>query len=513
MARRGTYFLLNVPHQMDMNFNHAPYFKTKTSQLNWFMSKVIRKVDEVQFHRKDFHINVPYFIDDLELANYVITRNEVNGKYYFYFIYDKVYVNDNNTTLILKLDVIQTYMFDINLGAMESLIDRSHVDRFNSDNTPIVQNCEVVEDIEVGEYVEYSRKTVYDYSDKGGYILACSDKLTVKNGGGGQVGGGTGYKEKKISPNCFVFLKGYEAFAPNPYDDGLGYMTIGYGVTELYQNSYYNQLAPQCTEVQASEVLAEMIFNFSSQVYDKFVAYGKDMNTVTQNEFDAFCSLAYNAGVGGMTSSEIFIDYCNGVSKTVIAEKWLTTFINAGSNVEAGLRARRQSESNMFLDGTYEFRPIGIVGGGTVTTNDGKGHIPSSLTPISSDEMADKIVTSARKLIGKPYRWGGNYPPLGNSDGTDCSGLIQWAFNDNGKKISRTTYTQINEGKEIYQGNVQKADLIFSNFSADNTPEHVFLYSGYVNGKHMCIEAQQTGTNIMEREFSFTQGMRIRRLL
>ena len=38
------------------------------------------------------------------------------------------------------------------------------------------------------------------------------------------------------------------------------------------------------------------------------------------------------------------------------------------------------------------------------------------------------IIESARKLIGKPYVWGGNYPPLGSSNGTDCSGLCQWAY-------------------------------------------------------------------------------------
>ena len=36
--------------------------------------------------------------------------------------------------------------------------------------------------------------------------------------------------------------------------------------------------------------------------------------------------------------------------------------------------------------------------------------------------------------------------PLGNDGGTDCSGLCQWAYNDNGISISRTTYSQIDEG-------------------------------------------------------------------
>lgn len=124
------------------------------------------------------------------------------------------------------------------------------------------------------------------------------------------------------------------------------------------------------------------------------------------------------------------------------------------------------------------------------------------------------IIESARKLIGKPYVWGGNYPPLGSSDGTDCSGLCQWAYNDNGITISRTTYTQINEGIEVGVDELQPGDLVFSNFSSPGVPEHVYLYSGKnSNVELMCVEAPRTGLNIRERTFTWTSEMRARRIL
>lgn len=124
------------------------------------------------------------------------------------------------------------------------------------------------------------------------------------------------------------------------------------------------------------------------------------------------------------------------------------------------------------------------------------------------------IIESARKLIGKPYVWGGNYHPLGNDNGTDCSGLCQWAYNDNGITISRTTYTQINEGIEVSYDDLQPGDLIFSNFSSPEVPEHVFLYSGKnENGEAMCVEAPRTGLNIRERSFIWGSNMRARRIL
>ena len=126
----------------------------------------------------------------------------------------------------------------------------------------------------------------------------------------------------------------------------------------------------------------------------------------------------------------------------------------------------------------------------------------------------NSIIESARKLIGKPYVWGGNYPPLGSDNGTDCSGLCQWAYNDNGISISRTTYTQINEGIEVTVNDLQPGDLVFSNFSSPGVPEHVYLYSGKnSNGELMCVEAPRTGLNIRERVFTWTSSMRARRIL
>jgi hypothetical protein len=123
----------------------------------------------------------------------------------------------------------------------------------------------------------------------------------------------------------------------------------------------------------------------------------------------------------------------------------------------------------------------------------------------SSKQQA--VVNSARKLIGKPYVYGGNYPPLGNSSGTDCSGLMQFSYNDIGIRISRTTFTQINEGVAVYENNLQLGDLVFPESS------HVFMYSGEKDGRHMCVEAPYTGVNIRERSFTWTSGTRARRIL
>lgn len=125
--------------------------------------------------------------------------------------------------------------------------------------------------------------------------------------------------------------------------------------------------------------------------------------------------------------------------------------------------------------------------------------------------MQQAVVNSARKLIGIPYVYGGNYPPLGSDNGTDCSGLMQWAYNDNGISISRTTYTQINDGVEVTESELQIGDLVFPRGNGDNG--HVFMYSGELNGQHMCVEAPYTGATICERAFTWDSNYRARRII
>ena len=55
--------------------------------------------------------------------------------------------------------------------------------------------------------------------------------------------------------------------------------------------------------------------------------------------------------------------------------------------------------------------------------------------------LNEKIVNTAMQYLGVPYVWGGTSP-----SGFDCSGLVQYVCKQNEITISRTTYTQVNEG-------------------------------------------------------------------
>ncbi len=69
---------------------------------------------------------------------------------------------------------------------------------------------------------------------------------------------------------------------------------------------------------------------------------------------------------------------------------------------------------------------------------------------------AGLAVRAALSRLGSPYVWGATGP-----DRFDCSGLTQWAYRQAGVPLSRTTYTQINEGIPVPRSQVRPGDLVF----------------------------------------------------
>lgn len=513
MPRISNVFFCSIP-ELDINYNNTVNFKNSTNQINWFMSKAKYSMTDCTYLRKERSLTIDKYIDDCMDYNYCMWNNGKRWEYFF--IINKEYVTENSTKLTLKLDVLQTYYFDINFSRMESYIEREHAYRFDNNGDVQLDNLLEPEDLEVGELKVQNITNAYDYTNKGCYFLTSSTRLGMINGGssgGSSSSQTTLYKEGYVSGNGLWFIKQTEGFSSTPYNLGDGTYTIGYGTTSKYDPEHYEQLAPSCTEQQASEVLGQSLYtNYSKYVYDTFVRYGYDMNKMKQNEFDAFVSFYYNTG--SLTSKSIFTKYINGDSKESIAEVWKTTVIMPGTQFEEGLRNRRKAEANVFLNADYNYKAIPNLNGGTITDNDGKGYIPVPYNrqEESASELRKNVVASARKLLGKPYVFGGNYPPLGNDKGTDCSGLMQWAYNDNGIKISRTTYTQINDGRETTLDNLKMGDLVFTRGNSDNG--HVVMFiSKNGDGSIHVIEAKQTGTNIMENDRTPNNDYRYRSII
>ncbi|MFD3563502.1 C40 family peptidase [Streptomyces sp. NPDC058686] len=120
-----------------------------------------------------------------------------------------------------------------------------------------------------------------------------------------------------------------------------------------------------------------------------------------------------------------------------------------------------------------------------------EGSVPKGYKiPKDADPKARKAIEWAMHQLGTLYQWGGSCTdshgpdPMGRCD---CSSLMQQAYAHADVKLTRTTYTQVNEGKAVSPKALQPGDLIFSRGTAAR-PEHVGLYMG----EGLVIEAPRT---------------------
>lgn len=86
-----------------------------------------------------------------------------------------------------------------------------------------------------------------------------------------------------------------------------------------------------------------------------------------------------------------------------------------------------------------------------------------------------ELMEWAKQWAGTPYVWGGN----SLSSGVDCSGLVQQVYKHFGINVTRTTYSQIGEGKSVGMNQLQAGDMVFFDTNPETKgPDHVGLYLG-----------------------------------
>jgi murein DD-endopeptidase len=97
----------------------------------------------------------------------------------------------------------------------------------------------------------------------------------------------------------------------------------------------------------------------------------------------------------------------------------------------------------------------------------------------------EAVLETALGQIGRPYRYGG-----GDGDGFDCSGLVQYVFDQAGVQVPRTAARQHEGGHRITLADAAPGDLVF--FRIDGGL-HVAVYIG--NGRF--VHAPATGQDVM----------------
>lgn len=110
-----------------------------------------------------------------------------------------------------------------------------------------------------------------------------------------------------------------------------------------------------------------------------------------------------------------------------------------------------------------------------------------------SSALVSGIISSALQQTGKPYKWGGTGP-----DAFDCSGLIVFAYRQNGVQLPvRTSQQMYAIATTVPSGKEQLGDLAFSEFGKGG-PKHVML----VVKPGLLVEAPHTGADVRVRAYN-----------
>jgi cell wall-associated NlpC family hydrolase len=95
---------------------------------------------------------------------------------------------------------------------------------------------------------------------------------------------------------------------------------------------------------------------------------------------------------------------------------------------------------------------------------------PALLAPVKTSRAS--AVQNALDKIGSPYRYGADGP-----NSFDCSGLVQWAFEQEGVSLPRTSRAMSHVGTPVSRDELRPGDLVFFY----KPVSHVGIYIG--NGK------------------------------
>ncbi|WP_078876560.1 NlpC/P60 family protein [Streptomyces sp. 150FB] len=173
------------------------------------------------------------------------------------------------------------------------------------------------------------------------------------------------------------------------------------------------------------------------------------------------------------------------------------------SSARKDLASKKKDVQDKLKDAQTLFNTLSAAEKASLAADDSRANRASDRVNLgnvpAASGRAAAAFAAAQRVIGSPYVYGATGP-----GSFDCSGLTQWAYGQAGVSITRTTYTQADEGVRIGMSQLAPGDLVFFNGLA-----HVGLYAG--NGQ--VLHAPHPGASVRFESMStiggFMYGVRI----
>jgi cell wall-associated NlpC family hydrolase len=99
------------------------------------------------------------------------------------------------------------------------------------------------------------------------------------------------------------------------------------------------------------------------------------------------------------------------------------------------------------------------------------------------------VLSIAARYVGVPYVYGGTSP-----SGFDCSGYVQYVFEQVGIHLPRTTDQQLSAVTQVSSSSARPGDLVF--FTSGSGAYHVGIYAG----GGMMYDAPKPGGSVSKRD-------------
>lgn len=151
-----------------------------------------------------------------------------------------------------------------------------------------------------------------------------------------------------LSTNGAKFIESWEGFTSTWEDVGDHFWTIGIGTATsgTLGQQLYSSGVTSCTHAQAYEWLQQECQSCYNTIKSK-------AGNLSQNKIDALISMAYNIGASGLINSTLFKNICAGVTDANTIYNNFLAWSYCNGVVWEGLKRRRISEYNLFMNEDY----------------------------------------------------------------------------------------------------------------------------------------------------------------
>ena len=140
------YICKGVP--LDNTYKHTLYFSSASAQQQYFSGKVKTTLSQYTYQRNEAYVRAGVCADDIFDCNYLMFQNTAYGsKWWYAFITDVRWVNNEVSEIYFEIDNLQSYLFDVDVA-------QCYVEREHSVTDAIGDNL-LADNLPLGDHVQY----------------------------------------------------------------------------------------------------------------------------------------------------------------------------------------------------------------------------------------------------------------------------------------------------------------------------------------------------------------------